>query len=71
MTTTTKDRFTVTLTFSDIVSVLMVKKAIQDAISAQQESQDRTNFSENESIIRNLKKTLEQVNSYKPVVHKS
>lgn len=71
MTTTTKDRFAVTLTFSDIVSVLMVKKAIQDAISVQQESQDRTNFSENESIIRNLKKTLEQVNSYKPVVHKS
>jgi hypothetical protein len=67
MTTAKADRFEVTLKFQDTVSILMVKKALQDAVSTLQESQDKNNFSEKEGLIRNLKVTLEQVNNYKPV----
>tara|TARA_Y100001951_G_C11103709_1_gene163493 strand:+ start:38 stop:250 length:213 start_codon:yes stop_codon:yes gene_type:complete len=67
MTTAKADRFEVTLKFQDTISILMVKKALQDAVSTLQESQDKNNFSEKEGLIRNLKVTLEQVNNYKPV----
>ena len=67
MTTAKADRFEVTLKFQDTISILMVEKALRDAISTLQTSQDKNNFSEKEGLIRNLKVTLEQVNNYKPV----